>query len=197
MHWRTLSREQLTQVEQRCRPGAAPDHVCSAGMLAPTESLREVLERDEQTLERLNITRFQIATVLDLAVESAKTDVGCIRSGAFQIEDRRYSVVLRSYMGYQESPFGGHLPNSQHCVTVTAESDNKQYSFGGGLAHMIRHNGFFEGNVPAGAAYKHTKIKTFRVDPEECVQFFGIQPETNYAAQLATAKIGEVPSPNP
>lgn len=195
-YWRDLTPEQLTWVENRCRPGPGPDRVCSAGMLAPDETLRDVLEQDEATLERLGITRFQIADVLEAALESAKErwstrpDTGTLTLG-----DTKYRIESTQYMGCQESPFDlphqtCHLPHSHRNVTVY-NAEDEVFHFGGLLPHLIRQHGFFEGNAHT-TTYKFDGITSFRVDPEECVRFFDIQPGHDYRSDLARAKAMEV-----
>ena len=188
-HWRTLTPEQLLWVENRCRPGDAPDHVCSAGMLAPTETLREVLERDEATLARTGITAAQIADVLEAAAESAK-DIWHTKpnTGTFTLDGRKHLVEVTEYMGCQESPFreGEYPPHSSANITVT-NPEGRRFQFGGALPHLIRTHEFFEGHAQT-QTYKRDGITCYRVDPEEAIQYFGIQPGREYSPELATAK---------
>lgn len=191
-HWRTLTPEQLLWVENRCRPGPGPDHVCTAGMLAPDESLRDILEQDEQTLERLGVTRFQIADVLEAAAESAKERWGSRPdTGTLTLGDSKYRIESTQYMGFQESPFDpphrtSYAPHSHRNVTVY-NAANQPFQFGGLLPHLIRQHGFFEGNAQT-TTYRFDGITCFRVDPEECVRFFDIQPGHDYSGDLARAK---------
>ncbi len=191
-YWRDLTPQQLTWVENRCRPGPGPDHVCSAGMLAPDETLCDVLLKDEATLERLGITRFQIADVLEAALESAKDRWGTRPdTGTLTIGDTKYRIESTQYMGCQESPFDlphqtCHLPHSHRNITVY-NANNEAFHFGGLLPHLIREHGFFEGSAET-TTYKFDGITCFRVDPEECVRFFDILPNRDYSDDLARAK---------
>ena len=167
-------------------------------MLADHETLQEVGEADEVTLRSMGITRHQLADALELAIESAKTYSTMYPTrGAFTLCGRRYTVELQSYMGFQESPFGGVPSHSEHLVRVTAPDDSK-YCYGGALPHMIRHNGFFQGATPAGQAYQWCGVASFRVDPSECARFFGVYPGQRLDQLLAVARATPiVSSPSP
>lgn len=160
-------------------------------MLAPDQTLQEVCERDEATLKELGITRDQVADVLELAAESAKDNHTTMPTqGSFTLDGTLYHVVMTEYMGKQESPFGGFPKHSHAIVAVVNSTNGKVYRYGGGLHEMIRHNGFFEGDVPIapGHHYNRAGVGSFRVDPKECVEFFGITPESDHSQQLQKAK---------
>lgn len=160
-------------------------------MLAPDQSLQEVCERDEATLKELGITRDQIADVLELAAESAKDHHTTIPTqGSFTLDGTLYHVQLTEYMGKQESPFGGYPRHSHANVAVVNHTTGEVYRYGGSLHEMIRVNGFFEGNVliPPQHHYNRDGIGSFRVDPKECIKFFGITPKSECSEQLQKAK---------
>lgn len=160
-------------------------------MLAPTERLQEVCEKDEATLKELGITRDQIADVLELAAESAKDNHTTILThGSFTLDGTLYHVEMTEYMGKQESPFGGSPKHSHAIIAVVNGTNGKIYRYGGGLHEMIRRNGFFEGDVPIAPDHHYYRagIGSFRVDPKECVEFFGITPESNHNQQLQKAR---------
>ena len=159
--------------------------------LPPGESLQKVCEKHEKTLTKLGITRNQIADVLELAVELAKCNYSMIHTqGSFTLDGQLYHVELQEYMGKQEWPFGGFPPKVHAVVHVINDSTKKTYYYGGGLPEMIRTNGFFEGNVLILSEHHYGRIgiRSFRVDPIECVEFFGITPVSDYREQMQKAK---------
>jgi hypothetical protein len=168
-HWRDLSDDYLVEVEKRCKNL----HFSYAGMLGPDESLCEVLERDEKTLEENNVTHRQIADVLEtlhLECNHKPTSNGSVQHG-------KYNVYESVYRGAQTSPFQ-HSDDSGYYgygsgdrdIRIIRTSDDKEFRFGHLLIHMIRYNGFFEGT---GTSY--------RVDPQEVIDFFEIKPEVDYS----------------
>lgn len=192
-HWRTLTPEQLLWVELRCQPGG----VSQAGMLAPGQRLRAVLEEDEASLARLGVTRAQIADILDAMDESAKLAVEGTSFGDCQLGAEKYAVEVYGWMGEQESPFAADafLPRSSHCVKVIRVPSPKRPSatlwYGAGVSSLIRHHGFFEGPARAAPCYQKLGMDTFRIDPAAVAEFFDIQPGASYASKLAEARMVE------
>jgi hypothetical protein len=101
---------------------------------------------------------------------------------------RKHLVEVTEYTGCQESPFraGEYPPHGSANITVT-NPEGRRFHFGGALPHFIRTHGFFEGNAHT-RTYRHDGITCFRVDPEEAVQYFRIQPGREYSPELASAK---------
>jgi len=79
----------------------------------------------------------------------------------------------------------GFVGHSDKNVTVT-NPDGDRFHFGGLLPHLIRAHGFFEGSAQT-TTYKHDGITCFRVDPEEVIRYFEIQPGRDYRPELAAA----------
>jgi len=186
-YWRDLPEEYLRQVESRCKDA----EFCESMMLSEEDDLSEVLERDEATLLGLSITRKQIADVL----ETIKV-LACEGDGAdFEpkvILNGRFAVETLTYRGSQPSPF--QHPDDQRyygirwgCqnVRVLCRRYQKVFSFSTLLIPMIRYNGFFEGNIRNGT---YNEIESFRIDPEQVVDFFGIQPNIDYSLGFETRK---------
>jgi len=198
-YWRDLSEDYLNKVEQKCKN----PKFSSCCMLGPNESLKTVLKKDEMTLQKRGITRQQIADVLEslhVAYTYSNDFVSDQDTQNFErskfIQNQKYIVRETTYMGSQYSPF--QHPNDKRYygyqsgdrnIYVIRTSDQAQFNFGHLLIHMIRHNGFFEGQTNmSGSCYKGMN-SGFRINPEEVIDFFGIQPKTDYSIQWKSCKI--------
>lgn len=188
-YWRHLPDLYLEDVERRCRDS----YFAGSLMLGPRDKpLKQVLVDDEKALREMNVTRTQIADVLDTVMELHKLEEykqlnvwkkDVDKNGLF-IMHERFHVSTERFFGSQRSPFQ-HPQDSRHFLAsdnflLTRSSDNRKFSFGRLLASMIRYNGFFEGQDIGKSCY--SKILTsFRVDPREVVDFFQIQPQVDYS----------------
>jgi len=195
-YWRDLSDDYLAMVEGKCK-NSEFSNCC---MIGPNESLREILEKDEMTLAKLNITRQQIADVLEsvhVAWQYSKDfemDHTVLYPEKF-IKNRKYLVQEIVYLGSQYSPF--QHPNDTNYygyksgdrnISIIRMSDQKRFDFGHLLIHMIRYNGFFEGQTNMTQSCYHG-ISGFRIDPEEVIDFFGIQENVDYSITWKPSKI--------
>ena len=145
-HWRDLEVEYLCGVEDKCKNLKFSQN----GMLGKDEKLIEVLEQDEKTLLELGITHQQIGDVLQ-NIEKASS--GEWNLNWHNILDGRYQVRAIVWMGSQQSPFQHDNDKNYYGfrtgdrdIIVKRTSDNKEFQYGSLLAHMIKYNGFFEGN---------------------------------------------------
>ena len=153
-HWKKFTITQLNEIEARCK-----STTFSIGrMLGDDEKLVDVLTKDEKTLRELNITRDQIADVLEAAYYSS----GTMNGGDYKVEKV-------TFMGTQQCPFSEkyYVKWGSTDVTVTRLCDGETFSFGTLLIPMIRNYGFFEGNVG------------YRVDPRKVIDFFTLKPTSN------------------
>ncbi|MFX0091869.1 MAG: hypothetical protein ACFFBD_08920 [Candidatus Hodarchaeota archaeon] len=153
--------QEYKEIQERMRPGN-----CSiSGFLDKDEDLREVVLRDNKTLEMLNITHNQIADKLESLVTIAqkKWDMGeeAIVEGKFKIEGR-------FYRGWQECPFYTFLKT---CPQITKDfaieniTTGQKIRFSELIIHLIRDHHFFEGNV------------YYRLDPVEAIKCLELEPE--------------------
>jgi len=178
-YWRNLPPNVIQRAEKLCHDKS----FSFSRMLANKETLLQVCQKDEATLERIRISRFQIADVLETIKVLAERAYGqdLLGEGGFDILNGRYHVDLHSYGGIQTSPFEDFFPLNRRGgdtnIMVRRTCDNKVFAFGSLLISMIRYFGFFEGNIGSG----YPEVKTFRVDPEQVVEFFGIKSNVDYS----------------
>ena len=182
-YWRDLTDSELNDVERRCKD----IHFSSSLMINPEESLRSLLEQDEATLKRNRITHRQIADVLT-TIYSLGCDNECCTTDLVKNNkiNERFKIKVCRFRGSQQSPFEHdndetyYGRSSGNCnVIVTRIRDNKQFQYGHLLIDMIFYNGFFEGVTGIDTTYDN--IKSFRVDPQEVIDFFKIKPDVDYS----------------
>jgi len=93
-------------IEERMRPGGWS----RSGFLGPSESLREVMARDEQTLSRLGVGRAQVAYALDRLLDGAlRASAERIERATAKFEEELRASGMRGVPGLAALPLGFSL----------------------------------------------------------------------------------------
>ena len=181
----SLSEAQLKSIEKQMLPGALSE----SGFLVQGDSLMDVYGDDKSYLQKVNITYDQIADVLETIAGKTyrKRKLLYERNPDGNIYDDflidgRYKVKVQSYMGAQTCPFQdpedknyyGYQYGSAD-IFVEDTKTGKKIVYNTLLPHMIRHHHFFE-----------SPRVSHRVDPEQIIQMFDIQPNVDYAPKYVT-----------
>lgn len=149
----------MDKIEVRCYPG------CSSieGFLRRDEKLQDVINQDEETLKRLNVTYERIADRLQEIQEKAIKQWNDFKD--VNVEDLK--VKCTGYLGYQDCPWGckGRDALSDHDFTIINPAVNQAIFCSQLHPHLIRKHKFFEG---------HTK---YRVDPEIAIRILNIRED--------------------
>jgi len=123
-----MTEQQIVALERRMRPGSHETYGSLYGFLSETDSLREIVERFERTLQNLNITPDELATRLEKKITTATTKIGS--------------------MGDQYCPWGdGFYANGGPPIEAM---HGEQIPLTLLYPHMIRFHHFPEGNVKHG-----------------------------------------------
>lgn len=172
-----MSETAIAQLEEKMRPGKSS----RAGFLGPDESLREVIEGDLATLNKLGITPKQIADRLETIIGKAlrlrdlKTRTSEL-SNYFVVEGK-FSVNMQGYLGMQECPFrdiGDMCGSGSRDYEIYNEDTDEQIFFPALIIHLIRDHHFFEGNT------------MYRLDPAKAVNVLEIEPGVDYTPQFTS-----------
>lgn len=170
-----LSPEQIEQIEQNAQKGG----FSVSGFLNSGERLKNIIERDDQTLKRLGITHAQIADRLESIIGKAKR---LEQLGLAPVVEDSFVVLETGFFGIQDCPFIN--PNGEPCQNYTSydysiENVNNGISitFSGLIMHLVRDHHFFEGSV------------SYRLDPEQVIKALDIQPGQDYSPKYVTEKI--------
>lgn len=143
--------------------------------LGDNESLREIIERDNETLRKYGVTHEQIADILRRLMQGGMT-LDSIRNSTRFLVDDKFRVRMTVYFGKQQCPFwfveekvsgGYHLytcDESGFDYDVRNMHTGESFSFSGLLPHLIGEHHFFEGGVP------------YRLDPEEIIRVLELAP---------------------
>lgn len=183
-----LSNADVAELERRMRKSRF-----STGFLGESESLRNVLRSDSETLKRYGISHEEVAELLNQVVS------GRIDDYQVEVGGERYSVQAESTLGHEECPYGQyedkpdgtleyvHKQPIDHGLDVyyrgsrdyqiTNVRTGESLSFGGLLVHLIRVHKFFEGE---GTRY--------RLPPERVIQFFGMDKGNRSATVIGSPR---------
>lgn len=116
--------------------------------------LHEIIETDQEVLQRLGITCEQIAERMKYFTEQSKE--------AYEIPiiiDHKYSVLQENWRGRVVCPFNHRGSYSKSRVTLSNTENNITVTWTPINIHFIEEHGFFEG---LGSKY--------RLDPEVLIQ---------------------------
>lgn len=178
-----FSTEQIEQIENRMQIGALSE----TGFLNTGERLKDVIKKDEQTLQKLGITHKQIADRLESIIGKAErleqlAERGELEVGQILVVENLYKVSTLQFMGSQECPFIDL--NETNCPYKTSRDyfikkigDGTYVAFSGLIIHLVRDHHFFEGSVK------------YRLDPQQVIKTLGIQTEYDYSPSYATEKV--------
>lgn len=164
----------IEEIERRARPG----RYAASGFIGAQESFKEVLKKDWDTVEKLNVTHAELAlhlnniiTIARRAENSAKDPVIEYRTKdlegntIFSEAPQVLEVSLAMTKGYQYDIFGPDEDDKREVdtpdnwseeYTITNKSNGVKVPINSGVLSYIREFGFYEGG---GDANK------YRVDP--------------------------------
>jgi len=150
----------LTPSERKQRIQFGPGHISRDGFMGnDPRHIHDIVEADQKTLDRLKITREQVADCLQYFIDEGKQGLESL------VDLGRFTVLLQWDRGMMPCPFGQCSLQHKIVVTVTHKEKKKTITYSQLNVHMIRKHGFFEG-----------KGGHFRLDPEEIVPFLCLTP---------------------
>lgn len=147
----------LIRVEENMRTGPLASH---GFMGTDTRSLAGILYADRLRLERLGITKEELAGRMRHFTELGKAQLG----QAIVVEGK-YRVETVEHKGSIVCPFAHNYQASKCNTRVTCLQTGRSVLWSDLNLHMIEEHGFFEGY---GAR--------FRLDPEELADVLGLNP---------------------
>ncbi len=175
-----------------------PTGLCSNGFLGKKESLIEVLQKDQATLEKAGVTCEVVADLL--AVIS--TDANAPREYDVKVNGKQYHVKKMEWRGHVECPYGCGFDGGAYRTDVHEAGFDKEFdwrrdvhqrgstdyivtspgaaesiSFPGLLIHLIRAHHFFEGEGTP-----------FRTSPESIIRFFGLESGKKAEVEIVRTK---------
>ena len=155
-----------------------PEQSSTSGFLANGEILEEIINQDEKTLKKLNITTNQIADKLETITEkfirkrnlyyreNHLKNENFDYNKTFQVDN--LNIKITRYLGYQHCPFGCPEENSDSDFDIINLKNKTKLFFSLLHIHLIRKHHFFEGNTK------------YRLDPKQTIQCLEIKPNINY-----------------
>lgn len=168
-----LSSDEIERVQSVMRAGKSSN----SGFLDEKELLMEVIKKDHETLQRLNITPKQIRDRLVTLYGKHVWNCGKTKSFADKsLVEQKYEITSVTYMGAQTCPFlpegcksyyGYHYGDSD--VTIKNIHNNKEITYNTLLPHLILEHNFFEGNV------------SHRLDPVQVIETLELVPGEGYS----------------
>lgn len=162
-----LNGRTIAELESDMRPNAIADVASSDGFLGPTESLLEVLVKDnEYVVDQLRLTHQEIAKHLHAMGSIGMWQSQRGREGEeFIYSGRRFRVKLMVTRGYQLSPFMDGTKSGTNMVVENLDT-GKKLQYGLLVPYMIERYGFYEGR---GTPY--------RVEPSQVLEVLDFLPQ--------------------
>jgi hypothetical protein len=157
-----------TPQEKKIYENFKPGKITKEGFLGnDTRHLHDIIEDDLHTLNRLGVSKEQIADRLQYFIEEGKKGL----ETSVDLGDFTTQVIWRR--GMLPSPFGDPKRLYHKIVaTVFNKKLKKEMKYSQLNVHMIKDHGFFEG-----------KGSVFRLEPEEVVEVLDIKPEPSEAEE--------------
>lgn len=151
-----------TPQEQKIYDNFKPGKITKEGFLGDdTRHIHDIIEEDMHVLDRLKVSKEQIADRLQYFIEEGKKGL----ETPVDLGDFTTQVIWRR--GMLPSPFGDPKRLYHKIVaTVFNKKLNKEITYTQLNVHLIRDHGFFEG-----------KGSVFRLEPEDVVKILDIHPE--------------------
>ncbi|MBI5066510.1 FHA domain-containing protein [Candidatus Woesearchaeota archaeon] len=183
----TPGRDAIEFVEEEMRPG----RLSESGFLGPTESLRDVIEKDAETLKRRGITHKQIGDRLnslmgqaleywELLSDSKGYDAEVISQKKGMLIDGFLRVSAKPFHGSQTTPFLSDqrrkIP-AHHDFTVENIRTGEKITFSQLMSYLVGEYGFFEG-----------KEVQYRLDPESIIRILELKPDVDYSPKTIKVK---------
>lgn len=161
-----ISADKLSDCEKILRPGESS----MRGFINESESLMDVYNEDNKTLNDKGITYDQIADILEALIVEFKVFSKKGRGAPYMNDD--FVVTNIQYKGYQNCPFSKFCDDSCEKAStdyrVFKNSTNQSIVFSELIVHLIRDHHFFEGHVQ------------YRLDPSFIIDFLNIKPDVDY-----------------
>jgi hypothetical protein len=150
----------IADLEKEMRPGNMTLAGSVQGFLGNDESLLEVLAADNQTIvEELGLTHQELARHLHAIAALGSWLRHCGKEGEeFVYLGSKFKVSLRSFKGYQYSPFHDGTKTDTD-MEIENVATGKKLSCSLLVPYMIERYGFYEG-----------KGTRYRVDPREIIE---------------------------
>lgn len=169
----TVNGLSVEKIERRCIP--CPDktkfqdwrYTSAQGFLGPNEGLLQVIDRDKDALEKLQVTKEWMARELKnlLAIISVEVTVDGLEKTIVTHEGNTFLVSRCWYVGKQYSPFFNEdIPESPHNLSwnvewkIRCEENALEILVSGdqtaGIASLIEEYGFFEGGLDGSNPYR-------------------------------------------
>lgn len=151
-----------TPQEKKIYDNFKPGKITKEGFLGDdTRHIHDIIEEDMHVLDRLRVSKEQIADRLQYFIEEGKKGL----ETPVDLGDFTTQVIWRR--GMLPSPFGDPKRLYHKIVaTVFNKKLNKEITYTQLNVHLIRDHGFFEG-----------KGSVFRLEPEDVVKILDIHPE--------------------
>lgn len=148
---------ELNTVEARMRSGA----IVREGFLGTDHrTLSEILDEDQNTVNRLGVTHAQIADRMDHLCEEGKGGLGTtVRV------DADFEVSVQSVRGFLPCPWGHKGLYPKLNVHVRNRRTGRTMLWTGMQIHLIREHGFYQGRGSG-----------FRIEPEDAVEILDVKP---------------------
>ncbi len=147
---------QLDTVEVRMRSGA----IVREGFLgSDRRSLSEILDEDQNAVNRLGVTHAQIADRMERFCEEGKSGLGTtVRV------DEDFEVSVQSVRGSLPCPWGHKGLYPKLNVHVRNRRTGRTMLWTGMQIHLIREHGFYQGRGSG-----------FRIEPQDAVEILGLE----------------------
>lgn len=123
-------------------------------------TLNEIIDADKKVLDKLNVT------ALEIGKKMRKLTLKGMDALGDPVEVDGYEIEVTEYMGYALCPFKDNRKAGKRITDATNLKTGKHMSWTDISIHLIRDHGFFQG---LGS--------TFRIDPEEIVDFLELPQE--------------------
>ncbi len=136
-----------------------PGAITKDGFLGDdSRHVHDIIEADQRTLDKLGVTREQIADRLQYFIEEGKKGLES------EVDLGDFTVKIRWDRGMMPSPFGEKRLHHKIFAHVKNKKLDKTIQYSQLHVHMIREHGFFEG-----------KGSKFRLEPAELVKILELE----------------------
>jgi hypothetical protein len=151
-----------TPQEKHIYENFKPGKISKDGFLGDdTRHIHDIIDDDRRTLDRLGITKEQMAERLQYFIEEGKKGLESV------VDLGDFTTQIQWDRGMLPSPFGDPKRLYHKIVAIVFNKKlQKEIRYTQLNVHMIREHGFFEG-----------KGSVFRLEPEEVVTVLNIQPK--------------------
>ncbi|HDP99319.1 MAG TPA: hypothetical protein ENN22_09075 [bacterium] len=147
-----------TPQEHKIQKNFEPGEISKDGFLGKdNRHIHDIIEADERLLDRLGVTRKQLAERLQFFIDEGKKGL------ENEVELNHFTVKINWARGMMPCPFGEKRLHYKIYATVFNNNLNARLHYSQLNVHMIGEHGFFQG-----------KGSKFRLEPEELVRILEI-----------------------